>query len=186
MREKWALALIVSSWISLAAASDVVCIGAFESTQHASVLGTTRYSINCDDGRTQTTQKSFVYSNEAKRQFFNKRVVAMAKSMELRLVLNPALESRFPYAIFFAQNAATPTEISLLSRYTGKIAGTLVEQLTVIDQAGTRTQYPVGRINSIEDLSNIDQLISQENLRRTQPIRIGSEIESTQLFVLYR
>jgi len=177
---------VASAWsgMNLASASDKLCIGAFQDTSYASLMGLSRYAIFCDDGKDDTVQQTWAYSKSSREKLFAAKVVPMARKMGVVRVLERTSNYQGDFDVFLSSGAPAPTRIALLRRMTSKRGGVVTESLQ-LTEAGKRTLFPESRVSSPTDLSNVDKIAAQEGMNRGGMIRTYS-VDKFEIYVLYR
>lgn len=178
-----ACALILGA-VQTASANDTFCIGSFQDTSYASVFGLARYRIVCDDGKSDSVQKGWSYSNAAHRSLFETKALPMADKMGVALIRKRSDNNFGSYDVFRTKGAEKPGRIAFLSRFTSKRRGVTTETLTLRED-GKVTNFPASAVASSDDLSNVDKITAQEGMSRSGGIEQGYDANNLN-FILYR
>jgi hypothetical protein len=148
-------------------------------------MGLVRYAVFCDDGKSESVQRTLTYSKSARNQFFAEKVAPLVKNMGLVLVANRQGNYRADFDVYFTQTAPSPTRVSIVTRNTLKRHGSIMESLEMND-SGKRTRFPEARVASKADLSNVDKIAAQEGMSRSQIIRASALGDAPDTLILFR
>ncbi len=170
--------------LQVASANETFCIGSFQDTSYASVFGLARYRIICDDGKSDSVQKGWSYSNSAHKVLFETKALPMADQMGVALISERSNNEYGSRDVFRTKGGEKPGRIAFLERFTSKRRGVVTETLTLRD-SGKVTSFPAEVIASADDLSNVDKVTAQEGMARSGAIKPDYSSDA-QLFILFR
>lgn len=167
-----------------ALAAEKFCVGSFESTSYASVFGLARYAVFCDDGTNDSVQSGFSYSKSAQDKLYNDKAIPMIKKMGLNRI-QTRTDNNFGSHDYYRASDVAPTQIATVYRFVSKRRGVFTESIELrID--GRRTQFPLSTVSSTQDYSNLDKIVSQEGMNRSNAILLGYDSSGPELYILYR
>ncbi len=169
-----------------ASAAGTHCLGFFENTQYASLFGVARYQMVCDNGKEDSVQRSWVYSDESHERFYREEVPALARKFGVSRIGVRKDNLSGSYDVYGPQGAARPEHIALLSRSLFRMGDGWLETIQV-QEAGRTITYPKVTIATPKDLRNVNKIVEGESWRRSGVILPSRHTAPNHgVFVLYR
>lgn len=179
------LVLMAFGSMPAASAAGTHCLGFFEDTSYATLMGLARYRIACDNGKDDSVQRSWVYSEKAHAEFYREKVPALARKFGVSRIGVRKDNLSGSYDVYGAQGAARPEHIALLSRSLFRMGNGWLETIEVKD-AGRTIIYPKVTIASAKDLRNVNKIVEGDGWRRSGVISPSRTSRNYGVFVLYR
>ena len=168
-----------------ASAAGTYCLGFFENTSYAALMGLARYRMVCDNGKDDSVQRDWVYSEESHERFYREEVPALARKFGVSRIGVRKDNLSGSYDVYGTQGSARPERIALLSRSLLRLGDGWLETLEVKD-AGRTITYPKVTIATPKDLRNVNKIVEGENWRRSGVISLSRTRPTYGVFVLYR
>ena len=178
------LMVLASPFSALGA--EPFCLGSFQNTSYAALLGLSRYRVICDDGNKISVQKTGTYSGAAQEGIYLNQALPLAEKLGVIRIQRRERNTPGSYDVFFPKSEKRPERIALLSRSLTKARNGARFETLILSEGGKNIYYPTVSVPSIHDLSNVQQVAKEEGLSRSGALKTSLTNPEYQVFILYR